>query len=317
MLHTGFHNLVTIGMALPVSPYHSGLDQTIRLPYWDQEWDGGIVAGGWIPLCASLLFLTTGFSKAWKQNSLISVVPGLILLAYLGANTASMVSGGRYIVPLDWVLPLYYGIGVWAVTSSIMIKQDVEEQFEALRISNSSGLKTGSQWVRFFGIVLIIGLACLPAVLGLLNPAEQGALTKLEVLDAMKKSGVELPNDINWHEMEKFARNDESIIMRVKAMYPRWMKTGEGDTGGAGSAFSSLPFDHLSFVAIDGDNNIQNVVLPVNQQISYLPDASEVYVIGCAGGTYIDSVILGIIGKETITYSRSGSTTLTCPLPLP
>ncbi len=317
MLHTGFHNLVTVGMAIPVSPYHTGLDQTVRLPYWDQEWDGRIVKGGWIVLLTSFLLLTAGFSRAWKQNTLLGVIPGVILVSYLGANTASMVSGGRYIVPVDWVLPLYYGMGVWTITSSILVGLRNEELTADLNIPDVHVPKVGSQQMRYIGMVIIIGLACLPAVLGLLNPAKQQTLTKKEVLDRMKISGVELPTNVNWDTLEEFAKYDESIFVKVTAMYPRWMKTGEGDTGGAGSAFSPLPFDHLSFVAIDGESNTFNVVLPVNQQISYLPDASEVYVIGCAGENYVDSVLLSIIGKETITYSRPVTTTLICPLPTP
>ncbi len=316
MLHTGFHNLVTVGMALPVSPYHTDLDQTIRLRYWDQEWDGQLEKDGWIILSISLLMLVVGFSRAWKYTRMASLVPGLVLVSYLGTNTISLVSGGRYIVPIDWVLPLYYAIGLWTVSTWLMGNGHVDNPQNPL-VSPSGVTATRARNFQAGAMILIIVFACLPAVLGLIPPVDGKNLTKIQVLETMEASGVDLPGNLTWNALEDFAKYDDSSFMLVKVMFPRWMKTGAGDTGGRGSAFSPLPFDHLSFVGIDENGNQLDVILPINEQITYLPDASEVYVVGCAGENYFDSVFLTIVGKEKITYSRPGITSLICPLPIP
>ena len=115
-VHTGLHNLVTVSLSLPASASHSGLDETIRQPYWDQEWDGTFTHGGQFVLAGSLILAALGFSFGWKRNRLASLVLFVILLPYLLANTLSLVSGGRYIIPVDWVLPVYYSIGIAGVS---------------------------------------------------------------------------------------------------------------------------------------------------------------------------------------------------------
>jgi lysylphosphatidylglycerol synthetase-like protein (DUF2156 family) len=94
MLQSGFHNLVSVALVLPASTTHTGLEDTIRLPYWDQEWNGKFSPGGMIVLTLSLLIVVFGFAAVWKVKQAAALIPLLVSF------------------PICWqILPRWYPVG--------------------------------------------------------------------------------------------------------------------------------------------------------------------------------------------------------------
>jgi hypothetical protein len=136
-------------------------------------------------------------------------------------------------------------------------------------------------------------------------------------LKVLEENFSEFPTALSFARIEEFSSKDYAALYQGKAIFPRWMKTGVGDTGGSGTAFSALPFDHLSFSLTSRTKYPFDVVLPINDPISYLPNSSEVIVVGCQNDPYFDALAVFVLYPEKVVYYRPGIDKLECPLQKP
>ncbi len=306
---TGLHNLVAVSLSLPASIYHDGLEETIRQPYWDQEWNGSFVPCGQIALALSLLAVALGFAISWKRSGVISLVPLLVLLTYLLSNTVSMVSGGRYIIPVDWVLPAYFAVGLAGLVTWLF---RMEPEYE------SKSLKTPGDPKRLWlQLAVILVVASLPMTLSLLIPKQFKPEDNVAVLEEIRSLQADWPAGYSASDLDSLAASADGSFKTGWAMFPRWMKTGQGDTAGQGSAFSALPFDHLSFSMISDDVYPFDAVLPVDQSIEPLPNASKVILAGCKTEAYFDAAVMIVLEPSPRVFMRKDPGSFTCPLPQP
>ncbi len=316
MVKSGFHNLVTVALVLPGSTAHSGLDETVRLPYWDQEWNGTFAPGGLLVLFLSLLVVVLGFAVVWKKYHVISLIPFLILFPYLLANTLSLVSGGRYIVPVDWVLPIYYAIGLTVAIDWLLQPVTATSRTFIPSTDMHRETRTGNFSIRIgLGVVLVISL--LPMVLSFSIPERFSTVEPEQVLGEIRSLDITLPENISANDLEMFLSEKDSSFKYGRALFPRWMRSGEGDTAGAGSAFSTLPFDHLSFTILSDTAYPFDVVLPINQPVDFFPNATDSIIVGCKNKAYFDAILVILKTPNPVVYYRPDVTHLTCPLPPP
>jgi hypothetical protein len=111
------HNILTSILVLPTSPILDDLRHTVResFPYWDPKWQGTFTIPALLLFVVNIFFITLGISVAWKQWQLIGLVPLAMFMFYNISNGFARTSGGRYIVPIDWIVIVYFLIGVFQV----------------------------------------------------------------------------------------------------------------------------------------------------------------------------------------------------------
>ncbi len=306
---TGMHNLVAVSLSLPASSYHQGLEETIRQPYWDQEWNGSFEPYGQIVLALSLMAVVLGFSISWKRSGVISLIPLLVLLTYVLSNTVSMVSGGRYIIPVDWVLPAYYAVGLAGLVTWLFRLQPGGET-ESIETSRDAK----KLWWQ---LAVILVIASLPMAFSLLLPKQFKPADNSANLEQIRGIQADWPAGYSADDLESLAASPDGSLKTGWVMFPRWMKTGQGDTAGQGSAFSALPFDHLSFSMISDDVYPFDAVLPVDQSIEPLPNASKVILAGCKTEAYFDTAVMIVLEPSPRVFIRKDPGSFTCPLPQP
>lgn len=306
---TGMHNLVTVSLSLPASIYHEGLEETIRQPYWDQEWNGSFVPYGTVMLALSLLTVTLGFAISWKRSGVFSLIPMLVLLTYLLSNTVSMVSGGRYIIPVDWVLPAYFGMGLAGLVTWLF---RLESEGETETLKPPEDVKK----LRL-QLAVILVIASLPMALSLLIPKQFKSADNTAILKQIRGVQAEWPAGYSVDDLDSLVSSPDGSFKKGWAMFPRWMKTGQGDTAGQGSAFSALPFDHLSFSMISDDVYPFDAVLPGDRSIEPLPNASKVILAGCKTEAYFDTAVMIVMEPNPRVFIRKDPGSFTCPLPQP
>lgn len=116
-----FHNIIGAFLSLPDS--FSINDQSLRTlvdrPYWDEA-DLSSWAGELNPLqlpfvLLNLLLIALGIGWSWNRWRLVGILPILIFLTYCLSQGLARSSGSRYLVPIDWILYMYYGIGVLSI----------------------------------------------------------------------------------------------------------------------------------------------------------------------------------------------------------
>ena len=65
------------------------------------------------------MLLALGLGTAWKRGHWMGMIPLIILVSYFLANSLSRTSGGRYLVPADWVVLIYYVLGLFTVAEIV------------------------------------------------------------------------------------------------------------------------------------------------------------------------------------------------------
>jgi hypothetical protein len=113
------HNLATSALILPTTPMLDDLHGTVRVQnsYWRFRWSGTLSTAQGMLLGASLGFVALGLVAAWRGSAATGLLPLGALLGYHLANAAGRTSGGRYIVPVDWIVLLYFSIGLVHATA--------------------------------------------------------------------------------------------------------------------------------------------------------------------------------------------------------
>lgn len=110
-----FHNLIATALTLPVTPHFDDLETTLRTSdvasLWDLEWKGLLTTGQVLLLLLNLLIVSVGVAQSWQRWQIAGLMPLIVGLAYLFATAFATTSGGRYIVPADWVIYFYYALG--------------------------------------------------------------------------------------------------------------------------------------------------------------------------------------------------------------
>lgn len=175
------HNYIASVMALPDTLSRSGIKVLAQRDYWadSQIWNGRLSSGLLRFIVINLILVSIGTAFSWKKHRWRGLIPLVIFLVYDLAISISLTSGGRYIVPIIWILFFYYGMAfVFIVDFLIKVFGSnhgndcfVQDQPD-VRNQNKSGLA-----VIFSGLVII---ALLVPVANMLlprfiheNPAEK------------------------------------------------------------------------------------------------------------------------------------------------
>ena len=325
------HNLITSVLVLPPSPVLDDFRHVIdSYPYWGRMGSSStedISLSMGIFLAANFAVLSIGIGQAWKRVKFAALVPLMVFLFYNLANAFARTSGGRYIVPVDWVVYFYYAIGLVEIMRYCLSAMGFRangffEKFVSQRTevgnANWNWKKAGVVILPFFLIV-----AMLPAI-ELASPGEipretkASLLKQLDEISFFEKSGLARP------EVERFLKSPGSLLMSGHGFYPRFYSYEEGEPiiPGQITPYTAREFPRLVFTLLL-PNTDRPVVLPIDKPRLYFPDAARVIVGGCQVGqsrvltsylNYIDAAFVVILEDPVTVYVRVPDAPLECPL---
>ena len=309
------HNALTSTLIFPTSPFLDDLRYLIkdRHAYWQINWDGSLHAAAPLFLTLNLFLITTGIARAWKERRIIGLTPLAIFVAYNMSNALARTSGGRYLVPADWILILYYLLGVFHVItwganmlgiSWNVFATDPETKRPIRQEFVSKVLGAGAVLLMLGSLLPLSETLHLPRYQGL-DPQE----TLAENRSLIERAGMKLP------ELETFLQNPDAELLIGRALYPRFYKMNQGEFQGAFYPYHTLGFPRTAFRLI-GPAGERSVVLPGDVP-EYLPHAGDVLVLGCRGANYFDALLVIVLDGNGAVYSRQPEAPLQCPLPQP
>jgi hypothetical protein len=195
ILYHLFHNFSTSVLALPDSLIYDDLLHISQRPYWIDggEWEGHLppVQTGLVFLNLALLAVGLGYS--WNKHRWAGMLPMVIFIAYSISLSAVMNSGGRYIVPVDWVIYFYYGLALTAILQFVCgVITSRDQDRAALPQQVDAGHPSGGKRLGF-ALAGIIILACLIPAANFILPAVGAASRDHVGMDAVIKS-ISRPN---------------------------------------------------------------------------------------------------------------------------
>lgn len=249
-------------------------------PYWNQ-WDGAFPPEAVLPLATNLVLLSVGLAAAWRQYRWLGLLPLGMHLIYNFSTALARVSGWRLNLPVDWVLLLYYCIGIaqltliaWSYFSGSKREGPASKSRKVVYGWRSEGMTRLALIVLALGLVIPLTEAAIPP--------QFARIAKAEAVGAWQSSALasQAPLDI-----EAFLDQPGAVVLNGRALWPRYYATDAGEPGGQWPAFNPLSFARLGFVLI-GPQPAQ-VVLPLQASPAAFPNAGDVIIYGCRVGEYV------------------------------
>lgn len=313
------HNIVTSFVSLPSSPFFDDLWNTVKAdtPFWKKTWnDGQVGVLGTLMIISNMALVSIGFGTIWQQSQTRTLLPILIFLAYLATNSLGFTSGGRYIVPVDWIIYVFFAAGgvqlfVWFLNAKIPLT-DIEAKpsfFEKIEYS---------KLVFVILPILLLG-TFIPISDALVKPRYQ-LRTNDEILNVIEAKGLVEKTGYSREELADFLSQPDAIIHEGRALYPRYYPSGDGEQDQT-THYRYLDYQRLVFTLIGPySENIEGVIIP-GLRPSFSMHAEDVVVLGCQNTAYkapfIDAVVVFVTSGDGYVYTRSPGAPLECPLPEP
>lgn len=308
------HNIITALLSLPTSPMLDDLRHLIRerAHYWQADWDGSLNNTARFFLTLNLFLVSTGIALAWKKKRLLGLVPLATFIAYNLSNGLARTSGGRYLVPADWILIFYYVLGILQIVTWCANTVGIQWHiFNATPESKTSGGAFPSNMLGAFTALLLFG--------SLLPLSETLHLPRYQNMDPAKaladnRALLEQAN-LKLNDLDTFLQNPDAKILVGRALYPRYYKANQGEFVGAFYPYQTLEFPRIAFRLI-GPAGDYPVILPGDIP-EYFPHTSDMLVLGCNGAHYFDALVVIVLDDRGAIYTRAPKSELQCPLSQP
>jgi hypothetical protein len=315
------HNIITSILILPTTPDFHNLRYTLKSDdsLW-QYWDGDLSHGTGFFLILNLMLIALGLGVGWKFARLSGLAPLGIFLFYDLSNAFARTSGGRYVVPIDWIVLFYFALGLFQVILWGMTLSGFKDDHGAINQPTPDSVNNmtwtwmplkKAPWVILF--FLFIG-SFLP-VSAQIFPRRYEAQSRRELISLLDGEGYLQEMGLNKADLSALSRQSSSFkIINGRALYPRLFWENEGIPKKR-NPYSVMEFPRIAFMVI-GPSGISSVILP-RDEAPYFPNASDVIVLGCQKSNYIDALAVVVIKGQTVVYVRQPSSPLQCPLQQP
>ena len=275
-----------------------------------------------ILILLNLAVVSIGLGASWKKNKIIGLIPIFSQLSYNFSTAAARYSGGRYLIPVDWIILLYYAIGLIEITFSILLLLNVDistNQFKNILADKEKNKKEKTlKQMLFEGIVisgffLIIG-SSLPLA-EIFIPEKYPLLSDTAMHEKFEQQLKETPLAENeLQTIIKLMSNEDMFLGYGRAIYPRFYQANDGEPLSDKTGYRVLDYARFTFLLVSPTNSL--VILKDEESPQVFPNASDVMVLGCPQGNYIDAALV-ILPEENAFYTAGNLADFTCtPLEL-
>ncbi|MBC8508594.1 MAG: hypothetical protein ISR58_03350 [Anaerolineales bacterium] len=343
-----FHNQISMILALPMTPWLVQHPNTVAfnyelgdrerlwdeccsannyvgmMPFWDMKYRGAVSPEMMVVLALNLLLIAVGLGSAWMRYDIVGWIPLGISLAYSLSTSIARFSGWRFAIPVDWVVYLYYAIGLgqvflWLIAflsrNKIDVKVFKESQNTWQRVDQMEFML--SDWNRPLMVSLflfVIGIS--PLLVEKSISPYFGSLSKNEGVALLEEAGLyDQLGSISETELTEYVNNEQTVVLQGRVFYPRFYLAGEGESGSGWYAYAPKDYSRLGFSLIGSSEN--PVIIARENPPTYFPNASDVVIIGCEREHYIDALAVLFKDNQNHLVVRSPLSEVVCPPSFP
>ena len=317
------HNLITSVFILPTTFELHDLRHTLKdgAPFWESYWDGSLTFGAGFFLILNLFLLSLGMGVAWKSARISGLVPLGVFLFYNLANALARTSGGRYLVPMDWIVLFYFALGVFQIILWGLALFGFKGDRDMENISMVQNGVDGTSWIwqplkkATWIILFFLFIGTFIPLSGQFFPRLYPAQTQIELLALLEKEGYLKEMGFDRIVLDTLSTQTSAFkVINGRALYPRYFGENEGIPKNR-YPYSTMGFPRVAFVMI-GPSGENSVILP-QEDVFYFPNASDVIVLGCQEGAYVDALAVVVLKEQKVVYVRQPSSPIQCPLQQP
>ncbi|MBQ6508710.1 MAG: hypothetical protein IJI07_04480 [Flexilinea sp.] len=310
MINHGIHNFVTSVLTLPMELSFQDLEHLYTQDgdgLWRDDWQGDFSAGQRLFLAVWILLGAVTMGSLIKDHGIAGFSILYFWLVYCFSIGFSRSSGGRYVVPCNWIPML-----LLAVCCTVL-------QAKGKLTTPQAGTETASVWKPILAMAAFLTFFTAMVLFENLLPSKNTSTAEGD-LAILKEQLSEY--DLDWNLAEPLLKSGIMHISHGVAVYPRFYYYQKGEHSQNG-ALMKKEFSRMTFTGINKENNIrllQEYMLPHTELIHEFPQDSVFRALSCTSGFGYEDVLALMIETpegETYTYVRDPLPEFTCPVPEP
>jgi hypothetical protein len=310
------NNLQTSAQTLPLTPLLLSLPETVRdgERVWRLDWQGELSATGTLMLWLGLGVTALGIGTAMNKSRLAGLSLPALFLVYAAANALARTSGGRYVVPIDWIVVLFFGLGLTVLLEAgHAFFNRKTSPGESAPPAPDSGKST--HW----GIKALSVVTCFGFIGGLIPLSQTLHEPRLErvpretLVERMGKYGLDESAIRNFLQ-----ETDGAILWQGVALYPRFFWHGEGLP--AWQPYSQANYSRTIFVLIGPQRRHATIVF-AHPAPEHLPHNTHAIVLACKRNDNeqrdVYDALLVVLPEDASVHATYPERPLKCPVAEP
>ncbi len=311
LFNHGMHNIISSALTLPMEPVFHDTEHLYKNEgdgLWRDSWQGDFSAKQWLLIAVWILLFSAGCGVLIRMHGIAGLSILYFWAVYAFSIGVSRSSGGRYIVPVNWIPML--------LLAFICVLLGGKGSVETVQTESSSAPVRKA----VFATTLFTAFFTSMILFELFMPARNtwgGKLDRLVLRDRL--SGVV---NVNWKKVRKQQKQGKLHITRGVVLYPRFYYFRVGEHGYYGS-LGWKDYSRLAFTGINLNRRkklLQEYLLPQQNFIEKFPQDSVFRAISCNSGNGYEDVLAVTIETpegKVYTYVRSPLKEISCPVPEP
>ncbi len=257
------NNQVKSLFVLPFQVHPAHPTTILEQDYWKEPitWNGSMPFEHILAFCVNLILISLGIATAWKNFRWAGLIPLVIQISYYFSNAIVRTSGSRYLVPVDWVVYLYFLLGIFSLLRKInLLPKFIPAEQKEVKPSKLPLYLS-------LAISLLIGFS-LP-VLNIAFPTLYHNESKEMVLSRLPMEKIEGEVGIDSKAMQEFYDNPNTVFLYGREIYPAYQQTKD-IVGGKALAFTLLT------------PNKYEIIIPYGIELTEnLPNGEDMIALGC------------------------------------
>jgi len=230
----------------------------------------------------TLGLIALGLSIAVQRLSFLGLLPLLIHFSFNFSLSLVRISGWRFILPVDWILQLYYSVGLAALT--VFVISLISKKFFTInKIEKETTIFQFSE-TRIHQLLsvffLLLGLS-LPVTAMFVPERYSDVNTDRVIAHYLAEGFLSINGErILGSDVKSFLETEpDAVALYGRAIYPYFYEKGKYWGDNHTFPLYVRKFDRLQFRYIGSENAV--VYIQMNQPPHYFPNASDVLIFGC------------------------------------
>ena len=283
-------------------------------PFW-QDWEIKLNAGSGLLLSLNLFLIALGIAYAWRKLRWSGLSPLVIYLVYDLSNAIARNSGHRFILPVDWILYLYYGLGavqlivyLVAVLGRINLNTPSAEDHD--QTSGWPEKKTFPWRQAFIWGAIFLGLGLSVNIAEVVFPVRYPTQNNYGIIKAITQSTDGKAANLDAATLANFFSQPGAVALWGRELFPTMYDPGVRTIGYP--SMEARNYERLGFALVVP--SYYHISLRMPRSPGYFPNASDAIVIGCKGkDNYVDAIAVLVMGDIQALYMSPSPALWKCP----
>lgn len=312
IINHSIHNFVSSFLTLPMEWTFQDLDHLYTQDedgLWRDSWDGSFSSRQWISVCIWIILGSVTAAVLIKNHGLAGFSVIYFWFVYAFSIGISRSSGGRYIVPINWIPMLLLSFCCTLLLNKG--KMPFQTVSERIKLPVWQPICAAAVFVMFFGSMVIFEKV-LPAKD---TSSPDGDLNLL-------KNRLSDRTEIDWDLVSEQIEGGVMNISHGVSLYPRfyYYQMGEHTSNGV---LMTKDYSRIIFSGINKDKTgpaFHEYLMPHKELINVFPQDSIYRALSCTteyGYEDVLAVTIDTPAGKSYTYLRDPLPEFSCPVPEP